>query len=122
MKIRKDYVTNSSSSSFVCFGKAKDDIPLSAEDVKKLEGSNDIENMEEHEFWEEKLQDTLLDFTSMGDCDCYYIGMTMSTIFSKLGDCKVSEVESKVAEEFNRVFGTKFTAADMEYIEEAYYN
>lgn len=136
MKIRFDFVTNSSSSSFVCFGVSKNKIKIANEAYIKLfnEFVNDnrdwieltdeeIENMTD----EEKIDyvndeaDTeelfTSDIISMGGYDRDEIGIEPTTFIEKFPDERIGNIEKITARELNKKFGTSFTEKDISYFE-----
>jgi len=95
LKIRAGFVTNSSSSSFVCLG-------VNAE---KLNCSG---------FYRKGL-------VTIGGSTDDVIGIEIETLLDKFQDRKVSELKGIVADELNTLFNTSFTEKDIFYYEEGWY-
>jgi len=139
MKMRLDHVTNSSSSSFVCFGVSKEAIELGNEAYLNLFNEYVKDNKEWIEFTDEQLEkmtdDEKIEFVNnsyeievdrqlydsdiitVGGWNNEEIGITPMTFIKKFPNEKIGDMKKISARELNKKFGTKFKEKDISYFE-----
>jgi len=102
MKIRKGFVSNSSSSSFVAWGVDEDKIAENINaDASDIEGEGLFEK-------------------SGSNYD--FLGIELSTLMRTNPGIKLSEIKSFVAKKMNKQYGTSFKKEDIEFYEEGWYD
>ena len=143
MKIRNGFVTNSSSTSFACFGVCKEDINISKQAYLNMfyryvldhqESSwfklknVDIENMTDEEkinFIRNEISDYELyecGLIEVGGQENDEVGITISSIVRNFPDENIGNIKTIVAEELNKQFGTNFSEKDISYFESGWYD
>jgi len=151
MKIRKGFVSNSSSSSFVAWGVEADRIKYKEQfylnifndSLKWYETaigtSTDSEELitlksEYEQMCAMQTSDEKIDYAE-NNCDIEYgkeeiinsgfegeyIGIPVSWLTENAPELKFKEVKDFVAGRLNKVYGTSFTEEDIEYFEESWY-
>ena len=137
--MRLDHVTNSSSSSFVCFGVSKEAIELGNEAYLNLFNEYVKDNKEWIEFTDEQLEkmtdDEKIEFVNnsyeievdrqlydsdiitVGGWNNEEIGITPMTFIKKFPNEKIGDMKKISARELNKKFGTKFKEKDISYFE-----
>lgn len=136
MKIKVDFITNSSSSSFVCFGVNINKIDIPIERYKNIakewyseEELNKMDNDEiKSEVISEVIYETRLDELITGDLidyggqerEYYCVGITPEKLIKKFPEEKIGDIKKIVANELNKEFNTNFTEDDIYYYEEAW--
>lgn len=143
MKIRLDYVTNSSSSSFVVFGVSKNSIEIGDkayinffnEYATQNKGKrwfklteSEINNMTDEEkidYVNNELDTSDLydsDIISIGGQECDEVGIEPTVFISKFPNEKIGDIKKITAIELNKKFGTNFTEKDISYFESGWYD
>jgi len=139
--MRFDFVTNSSSSSFVCWGVSKDDIKFGEEIYLKLFNDYVSDNkgkswfdLSEEEINQMSIEDKIdfvndeidtydlynTDLISIGGSENDVIGINPDTIIEKYPNEKIGAIKQIVADELNKKFETSFTKKDIFYFEEGW--
>jgi len=133
MKIKFDFITNSSSSSFVCFGVDINKINIPIERYKNIAkewySEEELNKMDDDEIKSEVIYETGLDELIINNLidyggperEYYFIGITPEKLFKKFPEEKIKDIKKIVANELNKEFNTNFTEKDICYYEEGWY-
>jgi hypothetical protein len=98
MKIRRDFITNSSSSCFVCWG-------ICTYNKEEFAGVDNPDAPFE-----------------VGGSDRQFMGITMGTLLGIAPMLSIENIKKFVAGLFNEYYHTNFTEKDISFIEEGWYN
>lgn len=144
MKIRSDFLTNSSSSSFIAYGVSIDRITLSndfylmvfngmaskAWKSDLLEKSDFMTEDSKINYVKEVIENHGLDYVMYGvnslvciggyEQDC--VGISPLVIMRSYPDEPMKNMNKLVAQEINSTFGTNFTESDIDYFEEIWFD
>ena len=151
MKIRKGFVTNSSSSSFVCLGVSADSFTIKDsfylevgkenlewyKERSQREGRYQESNKKEYDLLKNMTDEELLEYgkenfdldnfdfpesvTYGGEEDYEYIGVEIDSLF-KMPDLKFGDAKKYVAEQLSKVSVEEITEEDISYEEQGWYN
>lgn len=130
MKVRIGFVSNSSASSFVCFGVPVDSLDISNETYLEIfDKITDDETKSQYKDERDRIEYITDDFTDVletigldaGGLEYYnkYVGVHPDNLAEIFPECKVKDLKQAIADLINEKLHTNVLAKDIKYIEQA---